>query len=73
MCNKQVLYGCLPVLYYPKENTYQSDNIYLNSHLENVSKWLIDDRLKLNVNKTRYMLFYSGKTEVWKNTNLDKK
>ena len=54
-----------------KKNTYQRNNIYLNSELENVSKWLIDNRLKLNVNKTRYMLFYSSKTGVWKNTNLD--
>ena len=54
-----------------KKNTYQQDNIYLNSQLENVSKWLINNRLKLNVNKTRYMLFHSCKTEVWKYTNLD--
>ena len=54
-----------------KKNTYQRDNIYLNSQLENVSKWLINNRLKLNVNKTRYMLFHPGKTEVWKKTNLD--
>ena len=54
-----------------KKNTYQRNNKDLNSELENVSKWLIDNRLKLNVNKTRYMLFYSSKTGVWKNTILD--
>ena len=47
-----------------KKNTYQRDNIYLNSDLKNVSKCLIDNRLKLNANKTRYMLIHFGKTEV---------
>ena len=47
-----------------KKNTYQRDNIYLNSDLKNVSKCLIDNRLNFNANKTRYMLIHFGKTEV---------
>ena len=35
-----------------KKNTYKRDNEYLNSQLKNVSRWLIDNRLKLNLNKT---------------------
>ena len=49
-----------------KKNTYKRDNAYLNTELENVSKWLMDNKLKLNVNKTRYMLFHSGKMDIWK-------
>ena len=54
-----------------KKNTYKKDNEYLNSQLKNVSRWLMDNRLRLNVNKTRYMLFHSGKIDIWKNINLD--
>ena len=54
-----------------KKNTYKRDNAYINSQLENISIWLMDNRLKLNVNKTRYMLFHSGKIDIWKNINLD--
>ena len=53
-----------------KKDNYKTDTAYLNSELGNVSKWLKDNRLKLNTDKTRYMLFHSGKTKVWKNTNL---
>ena len=35
-----------------KKNTYKKDNEYLNSQLKNVSRWLIDNRLRLNLNKT---------------------
>ena len=45
------------------------DNAYINLQLENISIWLMDNRLKLNVNKTRYMHFHSGKID--KNINLD--
>lgn len=54
-----------------KKNTYKRDNAYLNTELENVSKWLMDNKLKLNVNKTRYMLFHSGKMDIWKKINFD--
>ena len=55
-----------------KKNNHKTDTAYLNSELNNLSKWLKDNRLKLNTDKTRYMLLHSGKTEVWKNTNLYK-
>ena len=52
------------LLYTTLKNIYQKYSIYFNSQLENVSKKLIYNSLKLNVNKTRYMLFHSGKTVV---------
>ena len=53
-----------------KKDNYKTDTAYLNSELDNISKWLKDNKLKLNTDKTRYMLFHSGKTKVWKNTSL---
>ena len=42
-----------------KKDIYKTDTAYLNSELDNISKWLKDNMLKLNTDKTRCMLFHS--------------
>ena len=54
-----------------EENTYKKDDAYLNYHLENVSRSIMKNRLKIILNKKRYMLFHTGKIDNRKNTNLN--
>ena len=53
------------------KTTYKKDITSLNSELENVSNWLKLNKLKLNLEKTRFMLFHPIRTTFWKNINFD--
>ena len=56
-----------------KESTYPNDRDSFDIELKKVSDWLIANKLKLNVNKTRSMLLHQVKNNFWKNINLNLK
>ena len=56
-----------------KESTYPNDRDSFDIELKKVSDWLIANKLKLNVNKTRSMLLHQTKHNFWKNLNLNLK
>ena len=54
------------VLTYTKD-TYLNDSKNFNIELQKVSAWLMENKLKLNLNKTRSMILYQSKNSFWKN------
>ena len=56
-----------------EKKTYLQDNENLNLELQKVSNWLKENKLKLNVDKTRTILFHPGKSVFWKNLNFEVK
>ena len=48
------------------KNTYLQDSDNLNFELQKVSSWLEENRLKLNIGKTKSILFHPLKTTFWK-------
>lgn len=57
------------LLYYIKQNTYKKYSAYLNVEIESISKWLMINNFKFNLEKTGCMLFHV-KTNFWKNINF---
>ena len=55
------------------KTTYLNDSKNLNKELTKVSDWLMVNRLKLNLNKTRSMILHQSKSNFWKNIDLDVK
>ena len=53
-----------------KKDNHKTNTAYLNSELDDISKGLKENRLKLNTFKTRCMIFYSIKIDIWKNIIL---
>ena len=56
-----------------EKDTYLQDNENLNFELQKVSNWLKENKLKLNIDKTRTILFHPGKSVFWKNLNFEVK
>ena len=56
-----------------KQKTYLQDNANLNQELNNISDWLIVNKVKLNDDKTRCTLFHSGRIFFWKDININTK
>ena len=52
------------------KTTYLNDSKIFNTELSKTSDWLIVNKLKLNLNKTRSMLLHQSKNSFWKNIDL---
>ena len=50
-----------------------NDSIKFNTELTKVSDWLMVNKLKLNLNKTRSMILHQSKNIFWKNIDLNVK
>ena len=55
------------------KTTYLNDSKNFNTELTKVSDWLMVNRLKLNLNKTRSMILHQSKNNFWKNIDLNVK
>ena len=55
------------------KTTYLNDSKNFNTELTKVSDWLMLNRLKLNLNKTRSMILHKSKSNFWKNIDLNVK
>ena len=55
------------------KTTYLNDSQNFNTELTKVSDWLMVNRLKLNLNKTRSMILHQSKNNFWKNIDLNVK
>ena len=55
------------------KNTYLNGSESFNTELKKVSDWLIGNKLKLNLNKTRSMILHQSKNSFWKNIDLNVK
>ena len=51
------------------KDTYLNDSKNFNIELKKVSDWLMGNKLKLNLNKTRSMILYQSKKNFWKNND----
>ena len=52
------------------KDTYLNDSKNFNTELKKVSDWLMGNKLKLNLNKTRSMILHQSKNSFWKNIEL---
>ena len=55
------------------KNAYLNGSESFNTELKKVSDWLIGNKLKLNLNKTRSMILHQSKNSFWKNIDLNVK
>ena len=62
-----LLYKTLP------KNTYLNNSKNFNTELSKVSDWLMVNKLKLNLDKTRSMLINQSKNSFWKSIELNEK